>query len=65
MGFCAECRRGGEREVKTEGETGKGQEKVRENGIKSLRKSDGDVLLTQPKERVSCIFRPAGCWQGK
>ena len=32
-------------------ESEKRQGKVRENGIKSLRKSD--VLLTQPKERLS------------
>lgn len=39
---------------KTEVERGKRQGKVRENGIKSLRKSD--VLLTQPKERLSLYF---------
>lgn len=41
---------------KTEAERGKRGEKVRGNYTKSLRKSDGDVLLTQPKERVSLCF---------
>lgn len=36
----------------TEAEIGKGEEKVRENCIKSPRKSDDD-LLTQRKERGS------------
>lgn len=41
---------------KTEAERGKREEKARGNYTKSLRKSDGDVPLTQPKERVSLCF---------
>lgn len=65
LSSCAECRRekGGESKEredrcreKTEAEVGRGEGKVRENCIKSLRKSDGDVLLTQPKERARLCF---------
>lgn len=67
MLFCAEYKRrrgegkGNKQERKTDvektkAEIEKSEEKVRENCIKSLRKSDGDVLLAQPKERVSLCF---------
>ena len=47
----------------TQAETEKREEKVTENSIRSLRKSD-DVLSAQPKEKGACV-KPAGCWQGK
>jgi hypothetical protein len=51
---------------KTEAEKKRGK---RENYIKSLRKSHGDVLLTLPKKKKkkkqACDSKPAGTWPRK